>query len=144
MSDATWSACWSCAGGLPGTPRHTHTASKMAVTTTTTSPGERACTAADRPTGWRVARCSPLHDLRERMPGYTIDMIDVGQGDAFVVASDGVSCLVDAGSAGGGGVAVSEHIQKHFGGKLTYALLTHVDDDHIAGFQRVLKAGIRP
>lgn len=77
------------------------------------------------------------------MHGYTVDMIDVGQGDAFLVASEGVSCLVDAGSAQGG-AEVARHLTRHFGGKLTYALLTHVDDDHIRGLVTVIKSHILP
>lgn len=81
------------------------------------------------------------------MAGYVVDMIDVGQGDAFVVATstrDGVkTCLIDAGPKSAGGIVV-DHINKHYDGKLTYAILTHIDDDHIGGFRDVLGAGIRP
>jgi beta-lactamase superfamily II metal-dependent hydrolase len=79
--------------------------------------------------------------------GYVIDMIDVGQGDAFVVATrttGGIkNCLIDAGPKSAGGVVV-DHINKHYDGKLTHAILTHIDDDHIGGFRDVLDAGIRP
>ena len=74
-------------------------------------------------------------------------MIDVGQGDAFVIATrtkKGVkNCLVDAGRKSAGSTVV-DHLQKHYDGKLTYAVLTHIDDDHIGGFRDVLAAGIHP
>ena len=79
--------------------------------------------------------------------GYVIDMIDVGQGDAFVVATwtkGGIkNCLIDAGRKSAGSTVV-RHLQKHYDSKLTYAVLSHVDDDHIGGFRDVLAAGIRP
>jgi hypothetical protein len=79
--------------------------------------------------------------------GYVIDMIDVGQGDAFIVATRtkaGIkNCLIDAGRKSAGSTVV-RHLEKHYDGKLTYAVLTHVDDDHIGGFREVLAAGIHP
>jgi beta-lactamase superfamily II metal-dependent hydrolase len=79
--------------------------------------------------------------------GYIIDMIDVGQGDAFVIATrtkGGIkNCLIDAGRKSAGSTVVN-HLKKHYDGKLTYAVLTHIDDDHIGGFREVLAAGIYP
>lgn len=79
--------------------------------------------------------------------GYVIDMIAVGQGDAFIVATRtkaGIkNCLVDAGRKGAGATVV-DHLKKHYDSKLTYAVLTHIDDDHIGGFRAVLAAGIHP
>lgn len=79
--------------------------------------------------------------------GYVIDMIDVGQGDSFVVATRtkaGIkNCLVDAGRKSAG-TTVVDHLKKHYDGKLTYAVLSHIDDDHIGGFREVLAAGIHP
>lgn len=79
--------------------------------------------------------------------GYVIDMINVRQGDAFVIATlttGGIrTCLIDAGRKGDGETVV-KHLKKHYGGKLTYAVLTHIDDDHIGGFLDVLAAGILP
>ncbi len=79
--------------------------------------------------------------------GYVIDMIDVGQGDAFIIATrttTGVkNCLIDAGRKRAGAKIV-KHLEKHYKGKLTYAVLSHIDDDHIGGFRSVLDAGIHP
>lgn len=77
------------------------------------------------------------------MSGYTIDMINVGQGDAFIVAGEEQSCLIDVGPRSTS-KSVIQHISKYFDGQLSAVLLTHVDDDHIAGLEEVLKAGIRP
>lgn len=79
------------------------------------------------------------------MPGYYIDMIDVGEGDAFIIASYDLKavCLVDAGSANAGNV-VTEHIYQCYDGKISTAILTHIDDDHIGGMEALLDNGILP
>ena len=77
------------------------------------------------------------------MSGYTIDMIDVGQGDAFIVAGGKNTCLIDVGPRSTSD-SVIQHINKHFDGQISAVLLTHVDDDHIGGLEKVLKAGIKP
>lgn len=77
------------------------------------------------------------------MPGFRIDMINVGQGDATIIATEERTLLVDSGPLAEG-TLVLNHIREHCGGELDGVVLTHVDDDHIMGLLAVLDGGIRP
>ena len=61
-----------------------------------------------------------------------IHFIDVGQGDATLIKSDGHYMLIDAGDSGKG-TTVQLYLQKQGVEKLDYLVLTHPDIDHIGG-----------
>ena len=68
--------------------------------------------------------------------GIRIEMLDVGQGDAFLIRShSGRSLLVDTGPPGGG---VGEAVASAGVDRLDGVLLTHLDLDHIGGLDDVL------
>lgn len=69
--------------------------------------------------------------------GVRIEMLDIGQGDAFLIrSSSGRSILVDTGPPGGG---VGDAVASAGLEKLDAVLLTHLDLDHIGGFGEVLE-----
>src|SRR5579859_3806100 len=73
--------------------------------------------------------------------GFLIDMIDVGQGDAFMLtlgtSARDVTVLIDAGPPDEGG-AVADFVLKYAGGSLDIAICSHLDIDHVGGFTEVL------
>lgn len=73
--------------------------------------------------------------------GLTIDLVNVGQGDAIVVATSSYSVLVDAGPKLAG-QRLAEFIHEFHGSKLGALILTHVDDDHVGGAPDLLQNGV--
>ncbi len=61
-----------------------------------------------------------------------VHFIDVGQGDATLIKSDGHYMLIDAGD-NSHGTAVQLYLRKQGVEKLDYLVLTHTDADHIGG-----------
>ena len=66
--------------------------------------------------------------LAPRMAGDEIVMLDVGQGDAFVVRSRGAAVLVDTGNQER---LLREALARHGVYRLDAVLVTHGDDDHM-------------
>lgn len=79
-----------------------------------------------------------------RAPGLLrVTFIDVGQGDAILVQlPDGATILVDAGPASedwsAGEARVVPFLRREGIGRLTYAVVTHGDQDHAGGMPAVL------
>jgi beta-lactamase superfamily II metal-dependent hydrolase len=73
--------------------------------------------------------------------GLLIDMIDVGQGDSFLLTIDSPSgeanVLIDAGLPEAG-AKVLGYIQKYAPRGLDLIIATHIDNDHIGGLATVL------
>jgi beta-lactamase superfamily II metal-dependent hydrolase len=73
--------------------------------------------------------------------GLLIDMIDVGQGDSFLLTIDGPSgeayVLIDAGLLDAG-TKVLKYVQKYAPGGLDLIIATHIDNDHVGGLATVL------
>ena len=68
-------------------------------------------------------------------------MLDVGQGQSIVLASEDVCALVDCGSANswyGAGSDAADYLLTMGYGHLDYLLLTHYDSDHINGVEQLL------
>jgi beta-lactamase superfamily II metal-dependent hydrolase len=74
--------------------------------------------------------------------GFSIDMIDVGQGDAFLLTLADVGhdthILIDAGVAEAG-PTVSRFIKEHAAGRIDLAIVSHLDRDHLGGMYHVVK-----
>ncbi len=75
--------------------------------------------------------------------GFYFDMIYVGHGDSFLLTLDkpggGMeNILIDAGD-GTEVDGVINYVKEYSGGVLDMAIGTHVDDDHIIGFKRLLQ-----
>ena len=77
-------------------------------------------------------------DLAKPPPGgLRVEMLDIGQGDAFLIRSySGRSLLVDTGPPGGG---IGEALESAGIGRLDGVVLTHLDLDHVGGFVEVLR-----
>jgi len=73
---------------------------------------------------------------------FHIDMIDVGQGDAFLSTFRKdlrrATVLTDGGRKGQGDVA-ADFVRRWAGGHLSAVIATHPDADHIGGLPRVLE-----
>ncbi len=61
-----------------------------------------------------------------------VHFIDVGQGDATLLISDGESMLIDAGDSNQG-TKIQSYLLKQGISELKYLFLTHPDSDHIGG-----------
>ena len=72
--------------------------------------------------------------------GFYIDMINVGQGDAFLLTLGGpqgdATVLIDAGPPSKG-ETVGEFLGTHAAGHLDLVIGTHLDIDHIGGIRDV-------
>lgn len=66
-----------------------------------------------------------------------VHYIDVGQGDATLIKSDGHAMLIDAGN-NNKGTAVQSYLQKQGIKKLDYVIGTHPDADHIGGLDVII------
>jgi beta-lactamase superfamily II metal-dependent hydrolase len=74
--------------------------------------------------------------------GFYIDMIDVGQGDAFLLtlgtaAHGDVTILIDGGPPSAGGT-VADFVKVNAAGRLNAVIGTHLDIDHIGGLKDVV------
>lgn len=69
----------------------------------------------------------------------TVSVIDVGQGSATLVISEGEVLLVDAGEARSGS-AVVDYLKTEGVEEIDYLVATHPDADHIGGMPTVLDA----
>ncbi|MCI6465198.1 MULTISPECIES: ComEC/Rec2 family competence protein [Faecalicatena] len=66
-----------------------------------------------------------------------VHFLDVGQGDATLILSDGHAMLIDAGN-NSKGTAVQSYLQNKGVKKLDYVIGTHPDADHIGGLDVVI------
>jgi beta-lactamase superfamily II metal-dependent hydrolase len=73
--------------------------------------------------------------------GLLIDMIDVGEGDSFLLTIDGpygeAYALIDAGLPDSGAKVLS-YVQKYAPTGLDLIIATHIDNDHVGGLATVL------
>lgn len=70
--------------------------------------------------------------------GFTVHMIDIGQGDSILLECNDEYMLIDAGELGQGGI-VNDYLKDHNVTQLDYALITHPHSDHYGGMLDVLK-----
>ena len=67
----------------------------------------------------------------------SVHFIDVDQGDATLILSDGHAMLIDAGG-NAKGTAVQKYLMDREVSSLDYAVCTHPDEDHIGGMDVIL------
>ena len=78
--------------------------------------------------------------------GFSIDMIECGQGDCFLITIDTMldekHVLIDSGPKGESQKVINT-LKNYLGSKRTieYGFASHTDDDHIGGFSEIIKAG---
>lgn len=70
--------------------------------------------------------------------GLNVHMIDVGQGDSFLIECSNKYMLVDAGEVDAGEDVV-KYLNSHNVNKLDYAVISHPHSDHFGGMQTVLE-----
>lgn len=70
---------------------------------------------------------------------FALHAIDVGQGDSFLLESQGEYMLIDAGERSEGSRVVS-YLRSHGAEKLKYCLITHAHSDHSGGMSGVINA----
>lgn len=79
------------------------------------------------------------------LPGDTVTMLDVGQGDGIVIRSaDGTAFLVDGGSTSEKELArytLLPYLKSQGIRELEYVFLTHMDADHINGVEKLMSEG---
>src|SRR5215469_12972626 len=75
--------------------------------------------------------------------GFLIDMINVGEGDSFLLSIEGpagpLNILIDAGTAENG-PTVLQYLNQYAPEGLFMAIVTHLDNDHIGGMPTVLSS----
>src|SRR5260370_37808943 len=73
--------------------------------------------------------------------GFYIDMIDVGQGDCFLLnletSSGDCTILIDGGPPGAG-PAVVNFVKSYASAHLSAVIVTHLDIDHLGGLKEVV------
>lgn len=67
----------------------------------------------------------------------SVHMIDVGQGDSFLLVQDGITALVDCGTASAGRDIV-KYLQDLGISNIDYVFGTHPHDDHMGGMYEVI------
>ncbi len=76
-------------------------------------------------------------------PGYTLTVLDVGQGQSIAVTSGGYTAVIDCGSSSGedAGEIAERYVRSLGRGRVDVLILTHYHADHAGGVERLL-AGI--
>ena len=67
-----------------------------------------------------------------------IHVLGIGKADAILIVCDGETMLIDAGLTEHGSV-VTEYLKSHNVTRLTYAVVTHGDKDHVGGMAEVIR-----
>lgn len=81
--------------------------------------------------------CAGTQSIPVPEDALVVHMIDVGQGDSFLVQSGGVNVLIDAGPQGAG-KTVLEYLRAHGVTRLDRIVCTHMHDDHVGGMRVIL------
>lgn len=99
-----------------------------------------------RKTVWTAGALLPLAILLWKPPQDTgIDVLDVGQGDGiYIHTSDGADVLIDGGSTdvrGVGAYRILPFLKANGVSGVDYWFLSHLDADHISGFEEMIESG---
>lgn len=80
----------------------------------------------------------PLFSCTKSESSFKITFIDVGQGDSALVSCDGHHMLIDAGCDDNSGDIIADILKKNNVSYLDILVASHMDEDHIGGFSKVL------
>jgi len=96
-------------------------------------------TAAQVPGGSSQSGSSALSDTTQASTNVTIKFIDVGQGEAILIALPEKTILIDAGPTGSA-PKIAQVLQELGRDKIDYLVATHPDEDHIGGMADVISS----
>ena len=82
---------------------------------------------------------SALSDTTQASTNVTIKFIDVGQGEAILIALPEKTVLIDAGPTGSA-PKIAQVLQELVRNKIDYLVATHPDEDHIGGMADVISS----
>ena len=96
-------------------------------------------TAVQAPVGSSQSGSSALSDTAQASTNVTIKFIDVGQGEAILIALPEKTMLIDAGPTGSA-PKIAQVLQELGRNKIDYLVATHPDEDHIGGMADVISS----
>lgn len=96
-------------------------------------------TAVQAPDGSSQPGSSALSDTAQASTNVTIKFIDVGQGEAILIALPEKTMLIDAGPTGSA-PKIAQVLQELGRDKIDYLVATHPDEDHIGGMADVISS----
>lgn len=106
-------------------------------TTLSTAGSSGQQTAVQAPGGSSQSGSSAPSDTAQASTNVTIKFIDVGQGEAILIALPEKTMLIDAGPTGSA-PKIAQVLQEFGRNKIDYLVATHPDEDHIGGMADVI------
>ena len=106
-------------------------------TTLSTAGSSGQQTAVQAPGGSSQLDSSAPSDTAQASANVTIKFIDVGQGEAILIALPEKTVLIDAGPTGSA-PKIAQVLQELGRNKIDYLVATHPDEDHIGGMADVI------
>ena len=106
-------------------------------TTLSTAGSSGQQTAVQAPGGSSQSGSSAPSDTAQASANVTIKFIDVGQGEAILIALPEKTVLIDAGPTGSA-PKIAQVLQELGRNKIDYLVATHPDEDHIGGMADVI------
>ena len=106
-------------------------------TTLSTAGSSGQQTAVQTPGVSSQSGSSALSDTTQTSANVTIKFIDVGQGEAILIALPEKTVLIDAGPTGSA-PKIAQVLQELGRNKIDYLVATHPDEDHIGGMADVI------
>ena len=108
-------------------------------TTLSTAGSSGQQTAVQAPGASSQSGSSALSDTAQASTNVTIKFIDVGQGEAILIALPEKTMLIDAGPTGSA-PKIAQVLQELGRNKIDYLVATHPDEDHIGGMADVISS----
>ena len=108
-------------------------------TTLSTAGSSGQQTAVQAPGGSSQSGSSAPSDTAQTSANVTIKFIDVGQGEAILIALPEKTMLIDAGPTGSA-PKIAQVLQELGRNKIDYLVATHPDEDHIGGMADVISS----
>ena len=108
-------------------------------TTLSTAGSSGQQTAVQAPGGSSQSGSSAPSDTAQASTNVTIKFIDVGQGEAILIALPEKTMLIDAGPTGSA-PKIAQVLQELGRNKIDYLVATHPDEDHIGGMADVISS----
>ena len=108
-------------------------------TTLSTAGSSGQQTAVQAPDGSSQSNSGTSSDTAQASTNVTIKFIDVGQGEAILIALPEKTMLIDAGPTGSA-PKIAQVLQELGRDKIDYLVATHPDEDHIGGMADVISS----